>query len=274
MLIQDDGGSSHADGGKAPVDIFGDAPVEAEEVPAEKEGTKETDKEKEGGKKGDDEGEDEEEDDPRVSALEQANRVKDDNIRAMRKRIKELEKNGKDTSKDEVDLPYKDIKWSKDLPQDERDSMTEAEIRLMDQLAEMQERVNKDVKAAHAKTVEDSQKGDEEDDDDDWGEEKLDKSEAKSTARSEALKLAGGDKKIANEILEEYNNFNNDGLTKEQIAERIEKANKLRSDYEPPKEQQKKRGKPAKSSGASDPFGIDKIVEEVAGTGDKDTFAL
>lgn len=276
---EEQGGGAPADE-KDSVDIFGDEPEEATEQAPEEEGDDTTKDDKKGGEdkkkgdKGDDDDTEDDDDNPVVQALKESNKVKDDSIRAMRRRIKELEKGGGKASDAEVDLPYKSIQWSKDLSEDERDSMTETEIKQMDQIAEMQQRINDDVQKAHDAEVKKAEEADE-DDDDDWDTgEKLDKGEAKKFAKSEALKLAGGDKDVANEILQEYNLFNNEGLTDSQIKERLEKANKLRPDYQPPKMQKKKTGKAAKGNAAADPFGVDTIVEQAAGGDNKETYDL
>lgn len=255
---------------KQEVDIFGDnqdpeaeAPPAKEEEGDEKKGEQEEEKGDEGG----DEEEEESDDSETVEALKAANKAKDESIRNMRRRIKELEKSGGSASDAELELPYPNVKFAKDLTQDERDEMTETELKQHDVLAEMQQRINNDVKKAHEKAVKESESGDDDGD-------KLDKAEAKDFAKAEALKLAKGKKDVANEILAEYNRFNNEGLTEKQIVENLERANRLRPDYQPPKTQPKKKGKAVKGGSGSDPFGIDTIVEEAAGTGDKETYNL
>jgi len=245
---------------KEAVDIFGDEPAtEPQEVAATEE------KKDEAKTKADPDADAET---PKEKALREAGEIKDDNLRAMRKRIKELEKGGGKATDDAVDLPYKDVKYSKDLSQDDRDSMTETEIKQMDQIADIQQRVNDDVSKAHtaATTVAE--------DADDSFEEKLDKGEAKSFARTAALKLAGNDKDIANAILVEYNLFNNEGLSQTDISTRLEKANRMRSDYTPPKQQTHKAGKAIKQSGGGDPFGNDAIVESVTTSGEPGKYSL
>jgi len=262
---------------KEEVNIFGDnQDPEAEAPPADDSKQGDDDKAKSEPQKGEedqeddaDDGEEEEEGEDgseAVEALREANKAKDESIRNMRRRIKELEKGGGNASDVEVDLPYKDVKFSKDLSEDERDSMTEIELKQHDQIAEMQTRINNDVLEAHKKATEGSG-------DDDDGE-VLDKSESKDFARTQALKLAKGKKKVANEILEEYNRFNNEGLTEAQITENLERANRLRPDYQPPKQQARRKGKAVKSGSKSDPFGVDTIVEEASGSGDKETYNL
>ena len=63
-----------------------------------------------------------------------------DIIKTLEKKVGELKEGKKG---DETDVLFKDIKWSKDLKQDEKDEMTDTEVKQMDQIAEMQTAQNK-----------------------------------------------------------------------------------------------------------------------------------
>lgn len=201
-----------------------------------------------------------------VKNLDEKHREKDENIRAMRETIKRLEKQAKEgaggtPSGDGTDAEalFKEVKTSKDLKPEERDDMTETEIKQFDEIAALKQGMNQLFKAVKE------------------GKGKEDSGEAADTtevARSYALEIAGKDSDIANQIIEQYNEFNNEGLTEAQVKARIEKAAKLVPDYKPPKEQTKKHGSPAHGGTDTDPFGTDKIISEVVKSREGNTYSL
>jgi len=159
---------------------------------------------------------------------------------------------------------FKEIKYSKDLTQDERDDMTDTEIKLFDSNATQQEAMNKMFQTiAEGNKSKESAKV-----------EDLNSSanvEAKRLAE-EAIKtnpdLAKDSKELADKIIVEFNEFNNIGITPEKLVERMAKALKNVNGYTPPKEQEIKGGngnQPVKKGAGAgdDPFGINKIVEGV-----------
>ena len=192
----------------------------------------------------------------RIGELQALGGTKDENIKAMREKIKSLEKSRsegeKEGNKEETMFP--EVVFSKDLPKEQREEMTDTEIKLFDETATLKQGMNKMFDAI--KVGKDTTQVD-----------------INSTARAEALRLAGNDIKIANQIIEQFNDFNNVGLGEEQIIERISKASKLVPDYKPPKEQEKPNGGAVKKKGGSDPYGVDAIVKS-AREGSKGNYSL
>lgn len=192
------------------------------------------------------------------------------NLSGQRDVIKRLEgeiealKGGKkdDGKEDDSNLPFKpeDIKFSKDLPKDVLDDMTDNEIKLHDEVMknrqimnDMAKRSSTEQKQSETKKVEDRN----------------------SFVRSTALELAGGDQNTANQIIESVKMFNLEGLNEGELKARIEQAHKLIPDYKPPREQPTKQGGTVKNGGSdTDPFGTSKIVDEVASKKNGQTFTL
>lgn len=193
---------------------------------------------------------------------------KDENIRAMKDSIKRLEnqvlgKRGEKGKDEGGEKPlFAEIRTSKDLTADERDEMTDTEIKQMDMIASLQQGMNelagKIEKGAEGKkedgTVVDIQ----------------------GTVKETAKELANGDKDLANQIIESVKKFNLTDLSEEEIASRVAEAATLIPTYKKPKEQAGgKKGAPA-GGGANntDPYGVDKIVEEVSAKKENNGFAL
>lgn len=184
-------------------------------------------------------------------------------IKTLEAKITELQ-GGK---KDDGEVLHKDIKYSKDLTKEERDEMTDAEIRQMDEIAALKESQNKLYASLNKDKNEDG--GEDEGEEGDGEVDDLQKL-VKDTAKT----LSGGDVKMANLIIESAKMFNLAGLDKKTVLARIEAAAKLVPDYKAPKEQPSKPGKPVKGTKeAEDPFGVDAIVESV-GKGNDGTYAL
>ena len=170
--------------------------------------------------------------------------------------LKKGGKNDKDKDNEGFDVLYKEIKWSKDLTADEREEMTETEIKQMDEIVSMKDAQNKIYieqqkggKKDETKKVEDLN------------------NTVRSTA-SELAKVANGGKEnleLANQIIEASKMFNLAGLSEAEVKDRVTKAAQHVPTYKAPKEQIHKNGKTVKTEGAGgdDPFGIDKIVEDV-----------
>lgn len=243
-----------------------------ETITKEEEGKKETDEEK---KKKDDI-----ENHPAVVALKTKIEEYGNNLAGQRtaheREVAELKtqlaealKNGgKKDGDGEVEPMFKDIKFSKDLPKEELDDMTDAEIRLFDQNAEQRVAMNKMFAeiTKSGKTAETAVKTVEE--------QKVE--DLNTSARTEASRLAEeaikanpalakDAKELTDKIIVEFNEFNNTGLTPEKLVERMQKALNNVHGYTPPKEQEKKGGnKPVTDQAkGADPFGIDKIVSSV-----------
>jgi len=170
------------------------------------------------------------------------------------------------------DVLFKDIKRSKDLTKEERDDMTDTEIRQMDQIADMQEAQNK--------MYADSQKKNKEEDTSKKAQETEAVNDLNTLVQTTATVLAreanGGkdNVELANQIIESSKQFNLAGLDEKTVKERVMSAAKLLPTYTPPKEQTTTHGKTVKDTAAgSDPFGVDKIVEE-ATKGSDGTYSL
>jgi len=192
-----------------------------------------------------------------------------DVIKRLETEIETLKKGGKPDGAGEgesgEDVLFKDIKWSKDLSKEEKEEMTDTEIKQMDEIARMQEAQNKMYaemqnkgKTEETKKAEDVQS--------------LVKDTAKELAKEES---DGKDNiELANQIIESVKQFNLEGLSEAEVKERVARARKLLPDYEPPKEQTKKNGKTVDTTKVNDdPFGVDKIIEE-ATSGDDGNYKL
>lgn len=173
-----------------------------------------------------------------------------DKITTLEDKIKELTGEKKPDTSAFVYDP-KDIKRVKDLTKEEQEEMTETEKKQMDELADMKERMNT-LAAGQVKDKKD--------------EATRKAGEVESFVQTEAKKLAGDDKDHLNQIIESFNKmkFNTEGMTNEEIAERVVIADKARPDYKAPKEQKNQRGGAAKEGDAKgdDPFGNKAIIEE------------
>lgn len=248
------------------VDAFG---IETHKEPEVKDEGK-----KEEGKKEDKKVDTIPEDHPVILALKQqiADIKKDknsmgENLSKQRDLIEKLEaqieqRTGKKEGGDTSHLPFdpKEIIYSKDLPKEKLDDMTDNEIKLHDELMKNREVMNKEADARYQEKKQ--------------GEVKKEV-DLNSTVRSHAEQLAGGDKEVANEIIESVKQFNLQGLNEDEVKKRVENAYKLLPSYQPPKENITKKGGAVKGTeDKSDPFGTNKIVEEVASQRNGKTFAL
>lgn len=183
---------------------------------------------------------------------------------------KNLDKDGKPTDVVEdkdIPVPYKaeDIKFSKDLTEEERDAMTKTEITLFDSLADMKVKANEQAIKDFKKEREMIDKN--------KGEDAV--KDLNGKVREIALLLAENDPTKANEIIESAKRFNLVGLDEATLKARIEDAQRLLPDYKPPKEQIKKDGEAVKNNDGTkdDPFGSTKIIEE-AQKGNTGNYAL
>lgn len=180
----------------------------------------------------------------------ETNKSKDDNIRAMAAKIKGLEaqaKGEKGGGEGAEELLFKEIKTSKDLSAEQKEEMTDTEMKQMDEIAALKAGMNN--LAGMIKKGQTKESGE---------------TDVQAIVKNTALGLSAGNKEMANQIIESVKQFVLDGLNEEQIAERVGKAALLVSDYKPPKEQAGgNKGKPAGAGGNTDEFGIDKIVDEV-----------
>lgn len=204
-----------------------------------------------------------------LSASKDLHTKKDADIRAMADKIKALEKSNGGAPEggkvQEGDVPFKEIKTSKDLTEDERDDMTDAEIKNLDAIAMLQQTINAMSLASQKDTANAGA-----------GIEPV-AVDVNATVQAKATELAGGDIAMANQIIEAYKlaNFNTEGLTAEQIQLQVQMATAGVPTYKPKVESSiSPNGKPAGGGTPTDPHGVDAIVAEVAKTKGQETYSL
>lgn len=236
---------------KAEADAFGTPSTPPEAIPAEKTVVKKETEVIEGLK----------------ADIEKVKREYGSNLSGQREVIKKLEgeiaelRIGKKPDEKLEEGLFKDVKHSKDLTAEQKDEMTELEIKLLDELADVKEALNKNyIESQKDKKVAETAKVD----------------DVNKSVREHASAIANGDTEMANQIIESFNimKFNVDGLTPEELKQRVEVAAKQVPDYKPPREQATVHGKTVKQNGGgTDPFGTDKIVAE-ATQGQNGTYSL
>jgi len=181
-----------------------------------------------------------------------------DIIKGLEKQITDI-KGGKvdPDNKNEDKLIYKDIKFSKDLTEAERDELTDTEIKQMDELAEIKTTQNR----LYAESLEkENETGNKEAED------------KNKSVQEFAKELSIGEDgkeniKIANSIIEKFKSldFNLEGKTAEEIKNLVKISAGQVSEYKPVNEQVLSKGKTvAGTKTAEDPFGNDKIIEEAS----------
>lgn len=176
---------------------------------------------------------------------------KDENIRAMKESIKRLEEAAgkKGEGQAEAEALFKEVKTSKDLTEAEKEEMTDTEIKQMDEIASLKKGMN-DL----ASLIKKGQGGEK-------GSTQVD---IQGIVKETAKELAGGNRELANLIIESVKKFNLADLDEAGISARVAEAARLVPTYKPAKEQATgKGGKPAGGGTETDPYGVDKIVEEV-----------
>ena len=238
------------DGGQSQVDAFGELPPKKEEAPKVEENKGEGGEEKltptqqvaELSRKLGEYAEKE-------RSWGETQKSKDENIRAMKDSIKKLETQIKEEKGGEKgEELFKDIKTSKDLTADQKEEMTDTEVKQMDEIAALKQGMN-NLANMIKKGGEKGESG------------QLD---VNSIVRETAKELAKDDKDTANLIIASVKKFNLEGLSEEEIVARVGEAALLVPNYKKPKEQVNgKGGKAAGGGNDNDPFGVDKIVDEV-----------
>ena len=177
---------------------------------------------------------------------------KDENIRAMKESIKRLEaqvgkKEGE--GQDETEALFKEIKTSKDLTAEQKDEMTDTEIKQMDEIASLKQGMN------NLATLIKKGQG---------GEKESGVVDVQGIVKNTAKELAGGNKELANLIIESVKKFNLTDMDEDGIAARVAEAATLVPTYKPAKEQASGKGGKAAGGGTeTDPYGVDKIVDDV-----------
>jgi hypothetical protein len=212
---------------------------------------------------------------PTVKALEDKIKEYGENLTGQRtaheKEVADLKKQladalagkggGEGDDKGGENVMFKDIKFSKDLTEEERDDMTATEIALFDQNAQQQVAMNKLFETVQSTTK---------------SVEEVKVTDLNSSAQVEATRLAteaiAVNKDLAKDatelkdkIIVEFNEFNNEGITPEKLVERMQKALNNVHGYTPPKEQEKKGGNgnnaiKENKAGGGDTSAIDAIV--------------
>ncbi len=203
------------------------------------------------------------EDHPTIAALrQQIDDVKKEyggNLAGQREVIKKLEatieslKAGNGTGGgegDDANVLFKDIKWSKDLTKEEREEMTDTEIRQMDEIAEMKVAQNK----LYATQLAGGKK-----------EGEAQQTNLQGWVKTEATALANGDIDMANKIIEAAKMLQLEGLDEATVKERVKMAAGMVPTYKPPKEQGGKKGGTVDGGGGTkeDPFGVNQVVKDV-----------
>lgn len=172
---------------------------------------------------------------------------------------------GGEKDKDGEFVLFKDIKRSKDLKPEERENMTEAEIRQMDENADIKDGQNK----IYAEMMGGKKK-----------EETGAVEDRNNAVRTEAMALAKAsagkeDTALANQIIEAFNMYDQSKIKPEQVKEFVLKAASGLSTYKAPKDAKTIKGNAVKDGGdGSDPHNVDKIVEEAHKAGKGGGYAL
>lgn len=267
-------------------DIFGDEQQDTEEQGEQEKGEGEGDENKTLEQKL------EEEREARVR-LEEKNTSKDENIKEMRKKLKDFEnrfggqqnqnqegKGGEGAEGEggeggqgqgegiQSGKVFDKIKTSSDLSQEEKDEMTDTEIKQYDEIASLKQGMNQLAGFLSQNQGQQNQKQGNEEGAGEGG-------EPKEAVKTKAQELAGGDTEQANKIIDVFNNmkFDLSNMTEEEIKERVEIAAKNVGGSKRPKEQSNPKGGAVKKGSKEDPHGVDKIVEE-ATSGEEGTFSL
>lgn len=158
-------------------------------------------------------------------------------IKNLEKKIAELQSGKFPADGKQEGVPFKEIKRSKDLTKDERDAMTEVELRQIDAIADLQATINGITAAQLQKETEAKEKETEQ--------QETKEISRNETVRGNAKKLAdevGGGVDVANQIIENFNLYDQSKITDAQVEEFLKRAATLVPDYKLPKEQPKKHG--------------------------------
>jgi len=173
-------------------------------------------------------------------------------------------KGGGEGGAEDADAMFKDIKFSKDLTEDERDDMTATEIALYDANANNQvamnkmfATINKGQKTADEQKVTDLNSS-----------ATIEATRIATEAFTANPELATNATELKDKIIVEFNEFNNEGITPEKLVERMQKALNNVHGYKAPKEQEKKGGNGSGAvkdgeGGGKDTSVVDSIVSGI-----------
>lgn len=161
----------------------------------------------------------------------------------------------KETEDKEVvyDVPNKDIKFVKDLPEEEREDLTDTEKSMMDKVANMEKRENDNF--INSEKSKNSDKASAE-------ENKGVSFSVDDVVKAKALELSGGDKEMANNIIQKYNMFDNKGITEADALIRISESVKLVENFKPQEHSKSSTGKTVKPNKTGSSETVDKIMNE------------
>ncbi len=201
----------------------------------------------------------------KLETSESLHAKKDADIRAMAEKIKAFERGnggaptGGTKQEGGDDLPFKEIKTSADLTEDEKDEMTDAEIKALDEMATLKKTVNEQHIALKGKGT-------------------TEKPDVATTVKTAVLAITD-DVDVANEIIEAFNGskFNVAEMTAEEIQKAVDMVANTVTGYKPSRESTSRpaTGKPAGGGTKTDPYGVNKIVEQVSKqTGAGETYSL
>jgi len=201
---------------------------------------------------------------PEFVRIQQENEEKGRNLSGQGEKIKRLERErAKATAAAQAKPVFENIRTSKDLTAAERESMTEAEIKNMDQIAAMQKAMNEGFSY-----VPDDQNGDEGEDDRDDDVTTVD---PHPFIQKAAMTCANGDWMKANQLIEKFNVFGFDVTKIKSDKDAMDKFALVIAgmpEFVPKKEQGGVApGGAVKGSGKADDFGslIDDVAKERAG---------
>jgi len=176
-----------------------------------------------------------------------------DKIARLEGKLAELEKG---TKQDEKPKPVFDkIVFSKDLPKDERDAMSDRERELHDELMTTRQKINEMAAQGASKAAQD-----------DAGKKAAESAfDVAKAVQDEAMKLAEGNWTKAQQLIERFNTLGFDltQVTAENVAERLQSVATLIPDFKPKKEQETANGGAVKSTEATT-SGVDSIVAAAA----------
>lgn len=186
-----------------------------------------------------------------LAESKQLHAKKDTDIRALVDKVKRAEAGSGGApaggEAQEGEVPFKEIKTSKDLTVDEKDEMTDAEIKAMDEMAVLKKTINDQSRALAAKVAPEA----------------LD---VNKTVKDGALALAGNDVATANKLIDAFNGskFDTAAMSADEITTALTMVAQVVTGYVAPKEGALKpaTGKPAIGGTASDPYGNNAIVKQ------------
>ena len=275
-----DGGAPEVGGEETQVDAFGD-PIGADDNEVAEEELGDDKNEDKGGKKDNKGKSDITEDHPTIVALkedhEKRNKELGENLSKQGKIIEDLQRQLKEAKGEEggdkkVDVKplFETVKASKDLTDQEKEEMTETEIKQFDEIATLKNALNTINESLQKRNQEETGKHEEQ------KQESVNKV-VQSTAKELAKESSGkDDTKLANEIIENFKGmkFDLEGLSEDDIKNRVAIAATQVSDYKPPKEQTNKKGGTVKSGSNNDPFAANDAIVNKIGKGNDGNYSL